>query len=136
MDVNERFIKNHEYLRDMGIGVEQEEEGHVVISLPYSESLGNPGSGALQGGVVATLIDHAGAAALRTTLNDPLETRHATTDLNITYLRPATDDLLAEATVLRSGGSMGCSEVRVTSGTAEKKKVVAAGRASFYITRT
>jgi uncharacterized protein (TIGR00369 family) len=87
----------------------------------------------MQGGVVATLIDHAGGAALRTTLADPLATPHATTDLNASYLTPATGDLTAEATVLRAGGSMAVVRVEVSTDGGERS--VAEGRVTLHLDR-
>jgi uncharacterized protein (TIGR00369 family) len=115
MDANHRFLDDHGFLDHLGVAIDHQEEGVVRLSLPHDDGLANPGSDALQGGVVATLIDHAGGAALRTTLADPLSTPHATTDLNVTYLRPATGDLTAEATVLRAGGSTATVRVDVTA---------------------
>lgn len=135
-DANHQFIENHEFLRELGIAIEDQEEGMVRLSLPYRESLANPaGTAAMQGGVVATLIDHAGGAAIRTMLDDPWEVGHGTTDLNVTYVRPATGDLTAEATVVRCGQTMGVVQVEVTSDTQRGKKTVAVGRVSLHLRR-
>ena len=78
----------------------------------------------------------AGGFALRTTLADPADARLVTTDLNISYIRPAGDDLLAEATVVRSGGSMGV--VRVTVRTVDpdgNRTETAVGRTSYRLFR-
>jgi uncharacterized protein (TIGR00369 family) len=135
MDANRKFLEDHALLQHLGVSIDCQEEGEVHLSLPHDDSLANPGSNTLQGGVVATLIDHAGGAAIRTTLEDPLETPHATTDLNVTYLRPATGDLSAEATVLRSGQSMGVVRVDVSAKTADGEKRVATGRVSLHLSR-
>lgn len=134
-DANEWFLTNHDHLRDLGIELDDQERGFVRLTLPHEESLTNPGSEAIQGGVVSTLIDHAGGAAIRTTLEDPLETPHASTELNVSYVRPAADDLTAEATVIRSGTTMGVVEVEVTMSTDEGEKTVAVGRVSLHLDR-
>jgi uncharacterized protein (TIGR00369 family) len=134
MDDNRRFLRNHAFLDRLGVSLDHQERGEVRLSLPHADWLTNPGSDALQGGVVATLIDHAGGAALRSTLAEPLETPHATTDLNVSYLRPATDDLTAEATVLRAGQSMATVRVEVTASTPDGDSV-AVGRVSLYLSR-
>ena len=133
-DINQRVIDNHEFLSDLGVTIEAESEGRVTATLPYDESLANPGSGALQGGVVATLLDHAAGAALRTTfdISDGTVPGHASTDLNISYLRPATDDLTATGAVIRAGGSM--AVVRVTVERADGEQV-AEGRVTLHIDR-
>jgi len=135
MDANRRFLAEHDHLSDLGIAVEEQEEGAVTLSLPYDEAFANPGSRAMQGGVVATLIDHAGGAALRTTLEAPLETPHASTDLNVTFMRPATGDLTAEAEVLRAGRSVVVVRVDVSADTPEGPRQVATGRVSLHVDR-
>lgn len=134
-DVNRRFLENHDHLQSLGIAIEAQSEGSVTLSLPFDESLANPGTGVMQGGVVATLIDHAGGAAIRTTLDDPESTPHASTELNVSYVRPASADLRAEATVVRSGSSMGVVEVEVTSEHEGERKTVAVGRVSLHLER-
>jgi uncharacterized protein (TIGR00369 family) len=134
-DANQWFLDNHDYLGDLGITVEAQRDGYVRLSLPHDDSLTNPGSDVMQGGVVATLIDHAGGAAIRTTLDEPLETGHASTELNVSFVQPADGDLTAEADVVRAGGSMGVVEVEVTTGTADGERTVAVGRVSLFLDR-
>ncbi|TKR26244.1 PaaI family thioesterase [Natronomonas salsuginis] len=135
-DANEWFLENHDHLQDLGITLEEQREGYVRLSLPYDESLANPGTGVMQGGIVATLIDHGGGAAIRTTFENPRETTHATTELNVSYLRPATADLTAEATVVRSGRTRGVVRVDVTADTPKGVKEIAVGRVSLYLDRS
>jgi uncharacterized protein (TIGR00369 family) len=135
-DANEWFLENHDHLQDLGITLEEQREGYVRLSLPYDESLANPGTGVMQGGIVATLIDHGGGAAIRTTLENPRETTHASTELNVSYLRPATADLTAEAAVVRSGRTRGVVRVDVTADTSKGVKEIAVGRVSLYLDRS
>lgn len=134
-DANRRMLAEHDFLQDLGITVERQEEGRVRLSMPHDDSLANRDGVTLHGGVVATLIDHAGGAAIRTTLEEPLQTGHATTDLNVTYVRPATGDLTATGTVVRSGRTMGVVEVEVTAATDEGERTVAVGRVSLHLDR-
>ena len=134
-DVNEWFLSNHDHLQKLGIAIKEQRDGYVRLSLPHDESLTNPGSDVMQGGIVATLIDHGGGAAIRTTLERPKEMTHATTELNVSYLRPAVGDLTAEATVVRSGRTRGVVDVKVTMETSEGTKEVAVGRVSLYLDR-
>jgi len=135
-EANEWFLENHEHLAALGIAIEAQREGYVRLSMPHADSLTNPGSETIQGGVVATLIDHGGGAAIRTTLEAPRETTHASTELNVSYLRPAVGDLTAEATVVRSGRTRGVVEVEVTTETDEGPKTAAVGRVSLYLDRS
>lgn len=133
--VNAWFLENHEHLQNLGITLEEEREEYVRLSLPHDDSLTNPGSDVIQGGVVATLIDHAAGAAIRTTLEAPREQVHATTELNVSYLRPATSDLTVEATVVRSGRTSGVVRTEVTGETPKGTKEIAVGRVGFYLDR-
>jgi uncharacterized protein (TIGR00369 family) len=67
---------------------------------------------------------------------DPLSVGVATVNLNASYLRPATGDLRAEATVVRSGGSIGVSDMTVTTAAegGEAAEVVV-GQGSFRLFR-
>ncbi|WP_246985435.1 PaaI family thioesterase [Halorientalis marina] len=134
-DANQWFLDNHDHLGDLGITIEDQHEGYVRLSLPHDDSLTNPGSDVLQGGVVATLIDHGGGAAIRTTLDEPLETGHASTELNVSFVQPANGDLTAEAEVIRAGGSMAVVEVEVTTGADDRERTVAVGRVSLFLDR-
>lgn len=134
-DVNEWFLENHEYLQDLRITLKEEREGYVRFSLPHDDSLTNPGSRVIQGGAVSTLIDHSAGAAIRTTLEAPREQTHATTELNVSYLRPATADLTAEATVVRSGRTRGVVSVTVTGETPKGTKEIAVGRVALFLDR-
>jgi len=134
-DPGETYADRHGYLSWLGVTVEAREPGRVVLSLPARTELRNPG-GALHGGVLATLIDHAGGATLRTELDRPSETPHASTDLNVSYLRPATGDLRAEAHTLRVGSSVAVVAVDVTSVAPDgERKSVAAGRVTLHLDR-
>lgn len=134
-DANEQFLSTHEYLQDLGIEIVSQREGYVQLRLPHKESLTNPGSDVIQGGAIATLIDHGGGAAIRTTLEKPLEMKHASTELNVSYIRPATGDLLADATVTISGRTRGVVDVDVTTETPDGPKSVAVGRVSLHLDR-
>lgn len=134
-DPNEQILENHEFLQHLGITIEEQSEGRVRLFLPHQEPLTNPGSDAMQGGVVSTLVDHTGGAAVRTGLDDPLETPHATANLKVTYVRPAAGDLTAVGEVVRIGGSLGVVSVEVSAETTDGREVVAVGTVSLHISR-
>lgn len=132
------FIDAHGFLSWLNLTVEELERGRIVMRVPYDEKLVNPGSevGSIHGGVAASLIDTASGFALRSTFPDPTTGSLATTDLNVTYLRPATDDLRVEAEVLRAGGSMGFTDTLVTSVAPDgDTRAVAVGRTSYRLFR-
>lgn len=138
VDMLQSFIESHGFLSWLNLRVEDLDRGRIVMSVPYDEKLVNPGSpvGSIHGGIAATLVDTASGFALRSTFDDPTDGSLATTDLNVTYLRPATDDLRVEAEVLRAGGSMGYTDTIVSSVDPEgEEKDVAVGRTSYRLFR-
>lgn len=137
-DLMAAFVEAHGFLSWLNLEVEELERGRIVMSVPYDEKLVNPGSqvGSIHGGVAASLIDTASGFALRSTFDDPTTGSLATTDLNVTYLRPATNDLRVEAEVLRAGDSMGFTDTLVTSVAPDgDEKEIAVGRTSYRLFR-
>ncbi|MDZ7731516.1 MAG: PaaI family thioesterase [Natrialbaceae archaeon] len=130
----------HEFLSWIGTSVEDVGPGTMTISIPYDQKLTNrrpdkPEEEAdIQGGIAATLIDTVGGMALRTAMDDPSTGGVATINLNVNYLRPATSDLVATATVVRMGSTVGVSEVVVESETPEgETKEVAIGQGAYRV---
>lgn len=127
-------IEENGFLSWLGITVESETEGRAVLALPHRAELTNVGGDVIHGGVVATIIDNAAGSALRTVLETPETATYATTDLNVSYLRPATGDLRAEATVRRHGSSMAVIAVDVRARANDDEwTTVAVGRGTFFI---
>ncbi|SDJ49820.1 PaaI family thioesterase [Natronorubrum texcoconense] len=129
------FVERHGYLSWLDISVDQLEDGTAVLTIDHDEEfenpVGNDGYNPVHGGIVATLIDTASAFALRTTFEKPSQARLTTTDLNVSYLRPATGNLRAEASVVRAGGTTGVTEVSVTGADGE----AAVGRTTYRLFR-
>mgnify|MGYP005853800219 CR=1 FL=1 len=107
----------HGLLSWLGTTVERVEQGTVVLSVPFDEKLTNATEpSTVHGGVAATLADTAGALAIRSTFDDPETGGMATINLAVNYLEPAHGGLTATAETVRVGGSVGVSEIRITSG--------------------
>ena len=123
------------YLSWLGVDVETLEDGRAVLTVEQNDDFENPagndGHDPIHGGIVATVIDTSSAFALRTTFDDPDAVGLSTTDLTVSYLRPATGDLRAEADVLRVGGSTGVTDVRVVGADGE----AAVGRTTYRLFR-
>lgn len=134
-------IDEHGFLAWLDLSVETLDPGHLVIRIPYRDELTNPAIAGgddegrtVHGGVAATLIDTAGGLAVRSTLADPLSTGVASIDLNVSYLRPATGDLVATADVVRTGRTIGVAQVTVESQVGgDERDEVAVGRGSYRI---
>jgi uncharacterized protein (TIGR00369 family) len=130
------YIDDHGFLAFLDMQVVELEAGRMVLRVPYDEKLTNhgPGQGNVHGGIAATLIDTAGGLAVRTALDDPVQAGVATIDLNVSYLRPARGDLVAEADVVRVGSTVGVAEVTVESDPGDGDvQEVAVGRGSFRV---
>jgi uncharacterized protein (TIGR00369 family) len=101
------------------------ETGEVVIRLPFDSAFGrDPVSIGFHGGVIASLIDLAGHAAVAVKVGKPTPT----IDLRIDYLRPAPGVTLeARARVLRAGRAVARADVDVLA----DGVLVAVGRGTF-----
>lgn len=132
-------IDNHEFLSWLGVELTGFEEGRVELELPHDQKLTNivEGShGTVHGGVTASLVDTASGFALRTTFADPTAPALTTTDLDVTYLRPARSDLTVKAEVVRAGESMGYTDVMVYGEAPDgERKAVVKGSASYRLFR-
>jgi uncharacterized protein (TIGR00369 family) len=77
------------HMRALGLRFVAADSGLVVGMVPYRpELVGDPRTGVLHGGVVTTLLDSTGGAAVISALRVPMPI--ATLDLRIDYLRPST----------------------------------------------
>lgn len=99
--------------RALGVEIVDAQADRVRIRLPYDDKLTTVPE-VVHGGVIATLIDIAGAASSAAGLvPEDGATGGATSHLSITYLAPGSGDLEAVATVLHRTRSMSQSEVAV-----------------------
>lgn len=127
-------IEKHGFLSWLNVSLETLEEGRAVMELPYQEKLTNWVTGTIHGGVTATVVDTCSAFALRTCVDDPMNTTLATTDLNVKYVRPATSDLTVEAEVIRAGTSTGVTRVTVLGTDDEgQRKEIAIGATTYRL---
>lgn len=133
--IERRIEEEHGYLSWLNTSVDVVERGRIVLSIPFDDKLTNADGDTIHGGVAATLIDTAGGVAQRTAFENPYAGGVATVNLDANYLRPATGDLRAEAEVIRSGGSIGVSDMTVTSSTNGDTSVVVVGQGSFRLFR-
>ncbi|MDE2696703.1 MAG: PaaI family thioesterase [Chloroflexota bacterium] len=122
------------FWRTLGIEVVGAEEGMARLRIPARRELETRRPDTLHGGVLASLIDAAGSAALLTTRAEDDETwaGFASTDLNVSYLAAATSDVTAEARVLRGGRTVVYTTVEVTDAAG---RTVAVGRVTYMIVR-
>lgn len=84
----------------LGAKVEAADEGSARIAFEVGEEHLNP-AGTLHGGVLATLVDTAMGAAVRTAAGDDVP---ATSQLTVTYLRPGKPGPLQVTARVRTKG--------------------------------
>lgn len=131
------YLEEHGLLSWLGTELVDVAEGRLEMAVPYDPKIANlDEAGTVHGGVIATLIDTASAHALRTTFEDPLSVGMSTIEVNARYVRPARDDVVATAEVVRAGGSVGVTDVTVESLAPDgESKVVAVGGTSYRLFR-
>lgn len=103
--------------------VDRDEEA-LVLKLAFAPQFERtPGTRRHHGGVIATLVDIAGAFAMVMSVGRNVPT----TSLHVDYLRPPTagSDLTAHARVRKAGRSVGVADVEVID---SQGRVVALGR--------
>ena len=99
-----------------------------VLLLPYREGLTNV-SGAIHGGVLATLADTAVAFALSTNFDGKMG--FATADLTIHFLARARTDVRARARIVKKGRRINVGEVEMVDA---EGRAIARCLASFILT--
>jgi len=118
----------------LGISITHLEDGFARIQLPYrDEFIGDPRRPALHGGLISTLADTCGGAAVWSKLQP--DERVSTVDLRVDFLRPARpESLVCEATCIRLGNMVGVTEMRVFS-ESYVERIVATGKAVYNVNR-
>jgi uncharacterized protein (TIGR00369 family) len=119
--------QNIPFNRVLGIRVAKVDRGQVRMEIPFREELiGDASRPAIHGGVISSLADTAGGAAVWSALDD-MKSRVSTIDLRIDYLRPGRAELLvAEAIVVRVGRRVGVVDVRLFHPSAPEDTVATA----------
>jgi uncharacterized protein (TIGR00369 family) len=120
------------HMRELGIRFVSVERGRVLAVVPYRRELvGDPLTGVLHGGVVTTLLDSAGGAAVFSMLSgtSPI----ATLDLRIDYLRPSTPDAPLHARVECYKLTRNVAFARGTAYNLDERDPVAAMAATFML---
>lgn len=135
------YVDAHPFLSWIGLRIEMLEPGTAHLSVPYTRKLANPGEPhGLHGGVSSAVLDAAGAVALSTMFDDPPsaigQASVSTIDLNVSYLRPARDDLVVEAEAVHVGGSTGVARMVASSTDDEGQETdVVVGRGTYRLFR-
>ena len=121
--------------RMLGLRAETIERGRVVFAVPFRDDLiGDPYRRALHGGVISMLADTAGGFAVWSCVDDP-RVRISTIDLRVDYLQPGREDaLVAEATIVRAGNTVGVADVRLYQ-PSDEARTIATGKGVYALRR-
>lgn len=124
MDADDAWVPYYDLL---GIEITTVDDGYAAARMELTdEHSAAPGTRVAHGGAVASLADSVGYWAV-SSANEMALT--PTVDLRLDYLSPGTDDLRAEAEVVRNGASVGTVDVLIErEGDGE---TVALGRGTF-----
>jgi uncharacterized protein (TIGR00369 family) len=102
------------YIGGLGIVIEEWSPAGARLRLPFSAELTNDGK-AFHGGVVASLVDTAGAAAVWAGHDFDKGMRAATVSLTVNYTGAGrATDLVADAVCVKRGRDLAFSEIRVS----------------------
>lgn len=114
----------------LGIEFVESETDRVVVRMPYREVLG---IGRVHGGAISALVDIAATAAFWSHPDLTEGSRGATVGFSINFLRLAVaENLLAEASVRRRGGTICTGEVTISN---EEGDEIAIATVTYKLTR-
>ncbi len=134
LELLKQVIEEHiPFNKVLGVKAVSLERGRTVLEIPFRpELIGDPMKPALHGGVISALADVAGGMAIWSSLTDALH-RVSTIDLRVDYLRPGRQEtLVAEATAVRVGRSVGVADIKVFHPSAPNE-AVATGKGVYVI---
>ncbi len=127
LDTLQGFLEAVPFAHSCGMRITEIDETAQTmrIDMPLVEHLKRAGRrGQMHGGALAALIDTAGTFLLVMVTGNP----PSTIDMRTDYLRPATGDVYAVATVRRAGRTIGVVDVDVIDA---DDRLVAVGRCTF-----
>ena len=123
-----RNMKNNPYWEHIGIKEITLENGTSLLELPVKREI-TQSWGNVHGGVVASLIDAAVGAALRSTLEE--HEGGVTVEMKLNYLRPANGDILyAKGKIVQKGKSIVIGQATIENDAGEE---VAIGIATYMM---
>ncbi len=118
--------------RELELRVEEARPDLVRIVMPFSKRRTTVGE-TVHGGAIAALLDTAATAAAWSGVEDPAQHRGTTIGFNVNFLDGTNgEDLMAEARVIRRGGSITVLGVSVL---AAGERLVAEGLVTYKLSR-
>ena len=107
------LIVETNFIKSLGVVVESWSPDGVVLRAPFSEQLTNDGR-EYHGGVIAALLDTAGAAAVWAGHDFNKGFKASTVSMTVNYVGRAQGDLVAGARCVKRGRDVHFSEMQVT----------------------
>jgi len=121
-------MKNNPYWEHIGIKEITLENGTSLLELPVKREI-TQSWGNVHGGVIASLVDAAVGAALRSTLEE--HEGGVTVEMKLNYLRPANGDILyAKGKIVQKGKSIVIGQATIENDAGEE---VAIGIATYMM---
>ena len=119
----------------LGVEVGELREGFARMEVPFRpELIGDPMRPAIHGGVLSTLIDACGGAAVFTMIDPPEKV--STIDLRVDYLRHGeAERIVCEATVVRLGHRVASVDMRVFQTHTQPDRLIATGKGVYNVKR-
>lgn len=128
-----QFIEAIPHSRELGMVLEQVQDGMAQITMPYDTRLvGDPETGVIHGGAVSALLDTCCGAAVMSHRSQPIGT--ATLDLRVDYMRPATPGQTITARADCYHVTRSVAFVRATALDEDTGRPVATATGAFTIT--
>ncbi|HYL97804.1 MAG TPA: PaaI family thioesterase [Blastocatellia bacterium] len=110
--IRERFIRNNNFPRLLGVELDLIEPGRARLTVEVSDRLRQP-QGVMHGGAIASVIDTSVALAIASTAGP--EARFTTIDMTVTYLSPVIEGrIFADARIIRQGRRVVAAECDVS----------------------
>ena len=107
--------------------------GRTVLEMPITRHTAGGARGGVHGGVLASLADIGVVAAVLSTCRVG-EAMQGTSELNISYLRPAVGSKVrVESNVIKKGRTLAVGDVDLLS---DQGKLIAKARVTYSITQT
>lgn len=124
-----QFVAASPFARMVGLEIVALEADRARLRLPYRDELATVGN-LVHGGAVGTLADTAATAAAWCTDDVPESLRGSTVSLTVDFVSGARGDLVADARVIRRGGTLCFCEVEVTD---SRDRLVAKALATYKL---
>ena len=126
-------LESDRYWRLLGVRVEEISDGYCRLRLPLSAEIRSLANGPIHPGALACLVELAvGTAADSLDLAET--TVHATVELSVSLLAPASEDIVAEGRILRAGDYAAKGEAELRDASGQRRPARARARREWRVT--